>query len=247
MFEHSTINAMKYCTWRFPCRRAICPFCASRKARRQFRELGELVDLDVPALMCRLSVQSSDDLDRAWTDLAAARNAFGVRTWLSSVSNRWWRNTELTLSVQGMWNFHDALIVFGDDGALSVVEKSIASRWAEAADHGFLRVPGSKNEKLDHPVIGGRGVQDVSRVRLPEGARRYSTKGLMKSGELGKGRTPGDVLWEFYHGDADAAEAWSELESFVDRHPRALIWSQRGKGLQQATKEKLRADYALTA
>lgn len=225
--EHTLIPALKKCSpWSAPCYRLICPRCAHERSKALRAEWLDRIDPNAPALMVRLSVVSSSNLSQGYSDLVRTRRRFGKRSWLTSASDGWMRNTEVTFH-KGLWHFHDHMVILAPRDALRVVQKEISTRWHDAARSAGVRASPR---------------QYVKPARSTEASKVYLLKGLMApASDANAGRTPGDLLRAWHMGDADAAEAWAQLEQFFLTHPRGVILSQRGGDL------RAKADYALTA
>lgn len=229
LYEHSSLKALALCSWRFPCSRPICPWCAQRKAQAARRDLFSLIDTDAPSLFVRLSAESDHDLDSAWSALAAVRAQFGKRSWLSSKSTSWIRSTEVTHTEQG-WNLHDNIQVFGTPEQLAELKDTIVDRWLKAAS--AVQVPAAAPAQYAQPS------------RSTAAVLHYIEKGLCDyAADPSQGRTPGNLLHDWYvHDDALAGELWGEVETFVADHPRQLLWTARGGNLRG-----VKRDFDLTA
>lgn len=189
------------------CRRALCPVCSLASADDLRDEWEDRIMDDEPAVFARLSVESSHDLATGWRALQRTRQAFGKRAWLTTHSAAWMRTTEITLS-RGLWNVHDNYIVTGSPSDLETVKVELAPRWASAAASvGVKASPAA--QYVDHAASAGA-------------CRHYVLKRLMARSTGVRGQSPGDLLSAWAQGDADAAEAWEELEAFYLARPRSV-------------------------
>lgn len=220
--EHSSIPAVRLCSvlWHVPCRRPVCPWCAHERAKSLRSLWIEKIDPREPSLFVRLSVASHHDLSHAWSELSATRARFQRSRWLKANSRAWLRTTEITYC-GGLWHLHDNYVVLGTPSNLETVKREISSRWVAAA--------------TAEGVVASPEAQYADHSRSTAAVRHYLLKGIMDaSDEHARGQTPGDILRDFYRGDADAGERWAEVERLFLDHPRGIILTQRGGALRGA-------------
>ena len=200
--EHSTLRGLKLCSRRQPCKSRLCPWCSTRKASQTRADLRREAVQHASVLNLTLSVSSSPSFSDAWVALAATRAEFTRSRWLATKSTSRFRQTEVTHTEQG-WHLHDNWLLFGDDQQLHSLLTTIIPRWLDSA---------SRTGTTAHPLG-----QHATLTPHKSDALSYTSKGLLAqhaSHTSAQGRTPGDLLALFHAGDADAAEAWHELESF---------------------------------
>lgn len=218
LYEQSSLRGLALCTTRFRCKKRLCRWCSTATAsearaalRRESARYATLTTLT-------LSVASSPSLAEAWRALAECRQQFTRSRWLSTKSTSWFRQTEVTHTDAG-WNLHDVWVIFGTPQQQSELLTAALPRWVEAASRAGHRADPAGQHASKTPHMGQ--------------AIGYAVKGLMAqhtTDTTAQGHTPGDLLALYNAGDADAAEAWAELETaFLVRGRR---WVERGGELR---------------
>jgi hypothetical protein len=218
IYEHSTLRGLRLCSRRMPCRKRLCPWCSTRKASEARAALRREAAQHATVVNLVLSVSSSPSLEHAWQALAAARQQFTRSRWLSTKSTSWFRQTEVTHTEQG-WHLHDNWLIFGTPEQQCHMLEAAIPRWISSAS-----VVGERADPMG---------QHATRTAHKSDVIGYVVKGIMAqhdSHTTAQGRTPGDLLALFHAGDADAADAWRELElAFLVRGHR---WVASGGALR---------------
>lgn len=221
--EHSNLKGLQRCSRWQKCGKRLCRWCSVRTASEARAELRREAAKHASVVNLVLSVESSPTLAEAWRNLAEVRRQFTRSRWLASKSTSWFRQTEVTHTSQG-WHLHDNWLIWGTTEQQEVVLTSALPRWLDSAACAGIRAD-------------ARG-QHATRTRDAAQVIGYVVKGLMAQHDTHtatQGRTPGDLLALFHAGDADAADAYAEVEAaFLARGRR---WVERGGALrgQKAT------------
>lgn len=218
IYEHSELRGLRLCTRRQRCRKRICKRCSTEKATAARDDLRRHAAQHATVVNLTLSISSSTSLAEAWNNLATVRKTFTRSRWLAERSTSFYRQTEVTHTDAG-WHLHDCWLIWGTPEQQNQILDLAIPRWNDAAKRAGLRgdpiAQHANKEVKQNQVIG------------------YVVKGLMNQHETTtarQGRTPGDLLALFHAGDADAAEAYTELErAFLVRGRR---WVERGGNLR---------------
>lgn len=207
IFSTSCIRALRYCSKRFPCKRRICPWCASRIATATRQAIRPTAKTFPEVVTWVSSTKSHMELASAWRAQGAARNQFLKGQWLTKRCAAWTRDTEITLGAGG-WHVHDHWLLFLNSSQPSEfppLATALGERWACAAQAaGVDAAP-----KIHEPCLTPLVIEKLN----------YATKGFMKNGKPGAA-TPADLLALYRAGDADAAERWGELERLFSKRQR---------------------------
>ena len=173
-------------------------------------------------LVLRVSTTSSKDLKEAWKELQNTRKKFLSNGYLRSGAEAWWIQFELTRHDRG-WNLHLNFLIFHEDiSRLRSIQKTALPRWIHSAQRAGATA---------HP-----SAQHAELWRTPRKAVAYAVKGLMhqkkNSDRLpSDGHSPGDLLALHVAGDADAADLFKELDTFVSSGVRRR-WFDAGGSLR---------------
>ncbi len=206
LYKNSNHHGLKHCSKLNRCQSILCPTCSTRRSSRaRAAARGSAANHD-SALYAVLSTEAHPDLSQAWTALSTVRRRF-----LALLHGyTWTRHTEVTYSSSG-WHLHDNLLVFGERHQLDELKKEILPAWLDAA---------ARTGIAAHPAA-----QYADIARSTEATIVYSCKGIMRPGTHGS-TTPGDILQGYYRGDADAADQWEQLETFVSSR---RVWSSTSR------------------
>lgn len=222
IYEETSLRGLRLCSRRVQCGKRLCPWCSTRLATEARRSLAPQAHAADSVLVLRLALATSTSLDAAWTMATETSRAFTSSRWLARRADGWLVQREVTLTASRLWNVHTSFLVFDSDPArLRSLRDDAPARWVECATSlGYRAHPSGQSAEI---------------WTNPRKAVAYTVKGLIhqkhdSARRPGDGLSPGDLLALFYAGDADAAERWHELETFVSSGRRR--WVERGGSLR---------------
>lgn len=220
LWDESELRSLKLCSRFYRCNKPLCPECSTRRATDARQRLAPTAHAHASVLFLRLSVVSCSDLESGWQSLEAVRREFVARRYLTSRCDGWYVQREITRT-KWAWNVHLNFLIFdGDDTRLQALRRDAIPHWLKAA------------HKLGMTASGTGQHSEI--WQNPRKAVAYAVKGIMHQkadrDPLRDGYSPGDLLALYHSGDADAADAWHELETFLKAGRRR--WFDRGGDLR---------------
>jgi hypothetical protein len=218
LFENSSLDSLRFCGRVRHCDGNLCPWCSRRKATDTRMALDAYVVTKPLVLTLTTTVRSSPSLAAAWHDYAETVASFAKNSWLTKRTHGWVRETEVTWSEEAGWHVHGHWLLFLETEDIedhARLGRETIGRWLEVAE----RAGTEASEQGQHYEVR----LDVRR------AVRYATKPTVASHTRGS-YALGNLLAAAQRGDADAWEAWLELERFTRAHRR---WRSRSGSVVQ--------------
>ena len=208
IFQHSEIDALKYCSERNQCRRRFCPWCARRISKNTRYRLQPLAKEFREGIEWTSTTVSMTKFSEAWEAQRLVVARFLSNGWLTKRTTAWMRETEVTHSLAG-WHIHTHWLLFLESdlrAELVPLVKAVPGRWIDSAGR----------EGVGADLRG----QYISRCVDVRGQVNYATKGLLTASRRSGHQTLANILADYQRGDANAAELWLDFAFHFGKNTR---------------------------